>query len=149
MNRIDKVVVFHSLNERHLRQILELELRGLQERIMRSARTKFSFDCSDSAKELLLREGMDNRYGARHLKRSIERLLVMPMSNLVASGQVCFGDSIYADLDRNGADISFARRSAPMMINDSFLTEPSIEEFGAPFGAAQLSQRTVAGAYSG
>jgi ATP-dependent Clp protease ATP-binding subunit ClpA len=147
MNRIDKVVVFHSLNEGHLRQILELELRGLQERIVRSARTKFSFDCSDSAKELLLREGMDNRYGARHLKRSIERLLVMPMSNLVASGQICVGDSIYADLDHNGSEISFARRPAPMMINDSFLTGPSIEEFGVPFGAAQLSQGTAAGVY--
>jgi hypothetical protein len=82
------------------------------------------------------------------LKRSIERLLVMPMSNLVASGQVHLGDSIYADLDRNGSDISFARRSAPMMINDSFLTEPSIEEFGATLGAAHLSQQTVAAASS-
>jgi len=148
MNRIDKVVVFHTLNERHLRQILELELRGLQERIMRSARIKFSFDCSDSAKELLLHEGIDNRYGARHLKRSIERLLVIPMSNLVASGQVGFGDSIYADLARNGSELSFARRSTPMMNDDSFLTEPSVDEFGAPWGAAQLSQRSVAAAYS-
>ena len=111
MNRIDKIVVFHSLNQRHLRQILDLELCALQERIMRSARTKFFFSCSDSVKELLLREGMDSRYGARHLKRSIERLLVMPMSNLVASGQVCLGDSIYLDLDHNGSDISFASRS--------------------------------------
>jgi hypothetical protein len=85
-------------------------------------------------------------YGARHLKRSIERLLVMPMSNLVASGQVGFGDSIYADLDRNGCDISFARRSAPMMINDSFLTEPSIRGIWRAVGAAQLNQRTVAAA---
>ncbi|MEK6337721.1 MAG: AAA family ATPase [Acidobacteriota bacterium] len=148
MNRIDKVVVFHSLNEGHLRQILDLELRSLQERIVLSARTKFFFNCSDSVKELLLREGMDSRYGARHLKRSIERLLVMPMSNLVASGQVHLGDSIYADLDHSGFEISFARRSGPMMINDSFLTESSIAEFGAPLGAALRSQRTVAAAYS-
>jgi ATP-dependent Clp protease ATP-binding subunit ClpA len=74
MNRIDKLVVFHSLNQGHLRQILDLELRALQGRIMRSARTTFFFSCSDSVKELLLREGMDSRYGARHLKRSIERL---------------------------------------------------------------------------
>jgi ATP-dependent Clp protease ATP-binding subunit ClpA len=148
MNRIDKIVVFHTLNQGHLRQILDLELRALQGRIMRSAKTTFFFSCSDSVKELLLREGMDSRYGARHLKRSIERLLVMPMSNLVASGQVCFGDSIYADLDDSGSEISFARRSAPMMINDSFLTEPSVEEFGALLGAAQLSQPTVAAAYS-
>jgi ATP-dependent Clp protease ATP-binding subunit ClpA len=111
---------------------------------MRSARTKFFVNCSDSVKELLLREGMDSRYGARHLKRSIERLLVMPMSNLVASGQVCLGDSIYADLDHNGSDISFARRSGQTMIDNSFLIEPSVEEFGTPLHAAQLSQLAAA-----
>ena len=136
MNRIDKIVVFHSLNQGHLRQILELELRALQARIMRSARTTFFFSCSDAVKELLLREGMDSRYGARHLKRSIERLLVMPMSNLVASGQICFGDSIDVDLDHNGSDISFARRSWQTPVDNSFLTEPSVEEFGGPVYAA-------------
>jgi ATP-dependent Clp protease ATP-binding subunit ClpB len=146
MNRIDKLVVFHSLNQGHLRQILDLELRALEGRIMRSARTKFFFSCSDSVKELLLREGMDSRYGARHLKRSIERLLVMPMSNLVASGQICFGDSIDVDLDHNGSDISFARRSWQTTVDDSFLIEPSVEEFGAPLHEAQLSRQTVAAA---
>ena len=144
MNRIDKVVVFHSLTEGDLRQILDLELDALQERIFLSARTKFFLSCSDSVKELLLREGMDSRYGARHLKRSIERLLVIPMSNLVASGQVCLGDSIFADLDDSGCDISFAKRSALTMIDNSFLTEPSIQEFGAPLGGAVLSQLAAA-----
>jgi ATP-dependent Clp protease ATP-binding subunit ClpA len=144
MNRLDKVVVFHSLNEGHLRQILELELRELQERIMRAAKTWFFFSCSDAVKEVLLREGVDSRYGARHLKRSIERLLVMPLSNLVASGQVGVGDSIYADLDHNGSDISFARRSSPMTIDNSFLTEPSVAKFGASVHAVQLSQLAAA-----
>jgi ATP-dependent Clp protease ATP-binding subunit ClpB len=146
MNRIDKIVVFHTLNQEHLRQILELELRALQGRIMRSARTTFFFSCSDSVKELLLREGMDSRYGARHLKRSIERLLVMPMSNLVASGQICFGDSIDVDMDQNGSDISFARRSWQTTVDNSFLIEPSVEEFGAALHEAQLSQQAVAAA---
>jgi len=146
MNRIDKIVVFHTLNQEHLRQILDLELRALQGRIMRSARTTFFFSCSDSVKELLLREGMDSRYGARHLKRSIERLLVMPMSNLVASGQICFGDSIDVDLDHNGSDISFARRSWRTTVDNSFLIEPSVEEFGAPLPEAQLRQQSVAAA---
>jgi len=136
MNRIDKVVVFHSLNQRHLREILDLELRALQGRIMRSARTTFFFSCSDSVKELVLREGMDSRYGARHLKRSIERLLVMPLSNLVASGQICFGDSIDVDLDGDGSEISFARRSWQTPVDDSFLTEHPVEEFGRPLHAA-------------
>jgi len=146
MNRIDKLVVFHSLTEQHLWQILDLELCALQGRIMRSARTKFFFSCSESVKELLLHEGMDSRYGARHLKRAIERLLVMPMSNLVASGQICIGDSIDIDLDQNGFDISFARRSRQTPTDNSFLTEPSVEEFGASLHAAQLTQQTVAAA---
>ena len=146
MNRIDKIEVFHSLNQGHLRQILDLELRALQGRIMRSAKTTFFFTCSDSVKELLLREGMDSRYGARHLKRSIERLLVMPMSNLVASGQICFGDSIDVDLDHNGSDISFARRSWQTTVDSSFLIEPSIEEFRTRLHEAQLSQQSVAAA---
>src|SRR4030095_7629798 len=95
-------------------------------------------------KEVLLREGVDSRYGARHLKRSIERLLVMPMSNLVASGQVGVGDLIYADLDHNGSEISFARRSSAMTIDNSFLTEPSLAEFGASLHAAPLSQLAAA-----
>ena len=111
---------------------------------MNSARTKFFFSCSDSVKELLLREGIDSRYGARHLKRAIERLLVMPMSNLVASGQICFADWIDVDLDHNGSDISFAKRSEGTTIDNSFLTEPSVEEFGAPLHAAQLSQLAAA-----
>ncbi len=144
MNRIDKTVVFHSLNEKHLRQILDLELCALKERIMNSARTKFFFSCSDSVKELLLREGIDSRYGARHLKRAIERLLVMPMANLVASGQICFADWIDVDLDHNGSEISFAKRSEETTSDNSFLTEPSVEEFGAPLHAGQLSQLAAA-----
>ena len=146
MNRIDKLVVFHSLTEQHLWQILDLELCALQGRIMRSARTKFFFSCSESVKELLLHEGMDSRYGARHLKRAIERLLVMPMSNLVASGQICIGDSIDIDLDQNGFDISFARRSRQTPTDNSFLIESSVEELGASLHAAQLTQQTVAAA---
>ena len=141
MNRIDKIVVFHSLNQEHLRQILDLELRSLQGRILRSARAKFFFSCSDSVKELLLREGMDSRYGARHLKRSIERLLVMPMSNLVASGQICFGDSIDVDLDHNGSDISFARRWRTT-IDNSFLTEHPVKNLAPRW--QQLSQLAAA-----
>src|ERR1700694_2345046 len=82
MNRIDKVVVFRSLKEYHLRQILDLELQAVQDRIMASAGTKFVFQCSDAAKDMLLQEGIDYKYGARHLKRAIERFLVYPLSNL-------------------------------------------------------------------
>src|SRR5919197_3946414 len=111
MNRIDKVVVFRSLKEHHLRSILELELAAVQERIMRSAGTKFVFQCSDEAKELLLKEGIDFKYGARHLKRAIERFLVYPLSNLVATEQVGLGDLVHVDFDDARGKLKFSKRS--------------------------------------
>ena len=143
MNRIDKVVVFHSLNEQHLRQILDLELCALQERILRSANTKFLFQCSAEVKEMLLREGIDYRYGARHLKRSIERLLVLPISNLVATGQVDLGDLIYVDLDESGEDVAFSKRPGETPISDSALVEAA-EEYIPFVGAAVQSQQVGA-----
>jgi ATP-dependent Clp protease ATP-binding subunit ClpA len=140
MNRIDKVVVFHSLNEHHLRQILELELSALQDRIMSSANTKFVFHCSDAVKEMLLREGVDYRYGARHLKRSIERLLVLPISNLLATGQVDLGDLIYVDLDESGEDVAFSKRPGETPFSDSALVEAA-EEYIPFIGAAVQSQQ--------
>src|SRR5919198_3538276 len=65
MNRIDKVVVFRSLRDSHLRQILEIELSAVQERIMRGSGEKFIFKCTDPAKKFLLDEGIDFKYGAR------------------------------------------------------------------------------------
>jgi ATP-dependent Clp protease ATP-binding subunit ClpB len=141
MNRIDKVVVFHSLNEQHLRQILDLELCALQERILRSANTKFAFQCSAEAKEMLLREGIDYRYGARHLKRSIERLLVLPISNLVATGQVEFGDSVYVDLDDSGCDVAFSKQHGATTISDLCVPEGELNPF---YGAAVQSQQVGA-----
>ena len=111
MNRIDKVVVFRSLQEPHLRQILDLELQAVQERVMACAGTKFVFRCSDAVKDVLLREGMDVKYGARHLKRSVERYLVLPLSNLVASGQVGNNDLIYVDLSAETGSLTFSKRS--------------------------------------
>ncbi|MBC7929033.1 MAG: ATP-dependent Clp protease ATP-binding subunit [Rubrivivax sp.] len=118
MNRIDKVVVFRSLKEHHLRQILELELASVQDRIMRSAGTKFVFQCSDAAKNMLLKEGIDFKYGARHLKRAIERFLVYPLSNLVATDQVGLGDLVHVDLNTDNNKLVFSKRSGGALISE-------------------------------
>ena len=118
MNRIDKVVVFRSLKEHHLRLILDLELASVQDRIMRSAGTKFVFQCSDVAKDMLLREGIDFKYGARHLKRSIERFLVYPLSNLVATEQVGLGDLVFVDLQEGSNKLVFSKRSGGALISE-------------------------------
>jgi ATP-dependent Clp protease ATP-binding subunit ClpB len=118
MNRIDKVVVFRSLKEHHLRQILDLELQAVQDRVMLSAGTKFVFQCSDAAKDMLLKEGIDFKYGARHLKRAIERFLVYPLSNLVATNQVGLGDLVSVDLNDAGTKLVFSKRSGGALIQD-------------------------------
>src|SRR3989442_7194603 len=71
MNRIDKVVVFRSLKEHHLRAILDLELQAEQDRILMSAGTKIVVQCSDDAKNKLLQESIDYKYGGTELKRAI------------------------------------------------------------------------------
>jgi ATP-dependent Clp protease ATP-binding subunit ClpA len=102
MNRIDRTVVFQPLGEPDLRRILDVELKAVQDRILSTGETRFRFVCGDAAKELLLREGTDRRYGARHLKRAIERLLVSPLARLVATGQVQSGDLV--EVERGPAD---------------------------------------------
>ena len=119
MNRIDKVVVFRSLKEHHLRRILDIELRDVQNRITESAGTKFVFECTDAAKEYLLGEGIDLKYGARHLKRAIERFLVYPLSNLVATQQVETGDFVQVDYDTDAQKLTFTKQAGTMIINDA------------------------------
>jgi len=118
MNRIDKVVVFRSLKEHHLRKILDLELQAVQDRIMQSAGTKFVFQCSDSAKDMLMKEGLDYKYGARHLKRAVERFLVYPLSNLVATGQIGLGDLVHVDVDGIRQRLVFSKSSGGALIHE-------------------------------
>jgi len=145
MNRIDKVVVFRSLKEHHLRKILSIELRQVQERITESAGTKFVFECTESAREFLLKEGIDLKYGARHLKRAIERFLVYPLSNLVATEQVATGDFVNVDFDEENEKLTFAKQAGKMIVSeadDSTLDdelETKIDAVGLPLPQAQAA----------
>src|ERR1700732_4142318 len=85
MNRLDKIVTFQPLGTEQLRRILDIELNLVQQRIFNtSADRAFVFTVSDGSQDYLLEQGTDLKYGARHLKRAIERLLVPPVSNLIA-----------------------------------------------------------------
>ena len=100
MNRIDKTVVFHPLGTEELRKILSLELNQVQQRIFTAGNSyPFVFNVSDASRDFLLREGTDMKYGARHLKRAVDRHLLHPLSNLMATGQVRGGDLIRVDFD--------------------------------------------------
>jgi len=97
MNRIDKVVVFHPLRSQQLEQILEIELGMVQQRVLETAKGRFLFRVTQPARDFLLREGTDLKYGARHLKRAIERNVVYPLASLLATNQVQLGDVISID----------------------------------------------------
>ncbi len=99
INRVDKVVVFRGLREAELRRIVELELATVQQRIDEGATERFTVTTTPAAREFLLAEGTDYRYGARHLKRAIERFVVHPLANLSATRQLRLGDVVVLDLD--------------------------------------------------
>src|SRR5208337_5053382 len=135
MNRIDQVVVFHMLRVEHLQQILEIELGMVQQRILQAAGDhQFVFSCTTPAKQFLLHEGTDLKYGARHLKRAIEKNLVFPLANLVATGQVKLGDFIRVDLDGDNR-LLFVKEAEGAMV--PVLLERYSQEAGAAAATAR------------
>jgi ATP-dependent Clp protease ATP-binding subunit ClpA len=110
MNRLDKVIVFRKLKELELAQILNVELKEVQRRVSGRHEAPFTFELTEEAKRFLLTEGTSNQYGARHLKRAIERFLVYPLSNLLATGQVLPGDLVIVDFNQQKARLAFYRQ---------------------------------------
>jgi len=139
MNRIDKVVVFKTLRPEHLQQILEIELGMVQQRIlMAAAANQFVFNCTPKVKGFLLSEGTDPKYGARHLKRAIERHLVFPLANLVATGQVKLGDFVRVDMNGEGS-LSFVKEAENAMV------PMLMERYGAAAGGTPIAARAARG----
>ena len=116
MNRIDKVIVFHPLRSEQLEQILEIELGMVQQRVLETARGRFLFRVTPTAREFLLKEGTDLKYGARHLKRAIERHLVYPMASLLATEQIALGDVLAIDWDEDDHRLVFLKEAEGALI---------------------------------
>jgi ATP-dependent Clp protease ATP-binding subunit ClpB len=116
MNRLDKVVVFHPLHRKQLEQVLDIELAMVQQRVLETAKGQFLFRVTTQGRDFLLQEGTDQRYGARHLKRSIERHVVYPMANLLATDQVHLGDMICIDWEPSDDHLHFVREGENVAI---------------------------------
>jgi ATP-dependent Clp protease ATP-binding subunit ClpB len=139
MNRIDKVVVFKTLRPEHLEQILEIELGMVQQRILQATgNNQFVFSCTPGVKHFLLKEGTDPKYGARHLKRAIERHVVFPLANLVATGQVKLGDFIRIDMEVEGR-MKFVKEA------EGALVPVLLEKYGPEFAVPAAAKATRAG----
>lgn len=109
MNRLDTVVVFRALKREELDEVLEIELEQVQKRILDSAVSPFLFRITNEGRQFLLQEGTDQRYGARHLKRAIERYVVCPIARLLATAQVCSGDVLLIDRHPGDKELSFLK----------------------------------------
>jgi ATP-dependent Clp protease ATP-binding subunit ClpB len=131
INRLDKVVVFHPLQREQLQEVLDIELGEVQRRVLETAKGQFLFRVTDAGRDFLLQEGTDQRYGARHLKRAIERHVVYPLANLLATDQVRLGDLVRIDWDREHSELTFVREGEGAVVN------PPVEVTEAKAAAAE------------
>jgi ATP-dependent Clp protease ATP-binding subunit ClpA len=128
------------LRPEHLEQILEIELGMVQQRILQATgNSQFVFSCTSSVKKFLLTEGTDPKYGARHLKRSIEKNIVFPLANLVATGQIKLGDFIRIDRNPEGK-MTFTKEAEGALV--PVLLEKYGQEAAAASGGSGRNRRT-------
>ena len=104
LNRVDETVIFQRLDEAEIRQIVELQVARLVRRV---EERRIAFEVTDAAKDLLGRHGYDPTYGARPLKRAIQRLLENPLALRLLEGDIGDGSRIVADVDGEGDTIGF------------------------------------------
>jgi ATP-dependent Clp protease ATP-binding subunit ClpB len=104
INRVDEIIVFHALSREQMRSIIDIQLRGLMKRL---DDRKIRIELSDRAKDLLIEEGYDPTYGARPLKRTIQRRVLDPLAMHVLQGDFGEGDTIR--VDASGGDVRFEK----------------------------------------
>jgi ATP-dependent Clp protease ATP-binding subunit ClpB len=105
LNRIDEIVVFHALTEEQLKQIIEIQLDRVRQRLVDR---RITLEITDAAKAHLVRVGHEPAYGARPLKRAIQREVETPLARKIIAGEVHDGDTVRVSFDPERAELSFA-----------------------------------------
>jgi len=109
LNRVDEIIVFHGLSREQMRTIIDIQLRGLTKRL---EDRKIRVEVGDRAKDLLIAAGYDPTYGARPLKRTIQRQLLDPLAMRVLQGEFREGDVVHVDAPRG--ELQFTRAGQPV-----------------------------------
>jgi ATP-dependent Clp protease ATP-binding subunit ClpB len=104
LNRLDEIIVFHALSEEQLKQIVEIQLAGLRGRL---EERHITLELSDAARTRLVRSGYDPHYGARPLKRAIQREIETPLAKRLLAGEVRPGQTVWIDADAEGSSLAF------------------------------------------
>jgi ATP-dependent Clp protease ATP-binding subunit ClpB len=111
LNRLDEIIVFHALTEEHLKQIVDIQLRGLRARL---EERHIALELTDAARTRLVRSGYDPTYGARPLKRAIQREVETPLAKQILAGAVHDGQTVWIDADAAASGLRFEiKASAP------------------------------------
>jgi ATP-dependent Clp protease ATP-binding subunit ClpB len=104
LNRVDDILIFNPLGKEQLAKIVDLRLEDLRKLL---AERKISLELTAAAKELVFTEGYDPNYGARPLKRSIQRLIQDPLALKILDGEILHGDHIVVDADKREGKLTF------------------------------------------
>jgi ATP-dependent Clp protease ATP-binding subunit ClpB len=110
LNRIDEVIVFHALNEAQLKQIVDIQLTRLRARL---AERKITLELIDAAKTHLVRAGYDPAFGARPLKRVIQKEVETELAKLLLAGEIRDGQTVVVDYNRDDRKLKFSTKGAP------------------------------------
>jgi ATP-dependent Clp protease ATP-binding subunit ClpB len=110
LNRVDEIIVFHPLSRDEMRAIIDIQLRGLMKRL--EAR-KIRVELADRARNLLIAEGYDPMYGARPLKRVIQRRVLDPLAVRVLEGEFREGDVVRIDVPNGELEFFKAEQAVP------------------------------------
>src|SRR5215813_14186737 len=111
LNRLDEILVFHSFSASHLRQVLAVEIERIESRLKRATSSEINLRLSDQALNFLLERGTDGRYGARHLKRVLEKYLAFPFSSLIETQQMGSAGTLNVGLDRSKQKLTFCKEA--------------------------------------
>jgi len=113
LNRVDEIIVFHALSEDHLKRIVDIQLERVRERL---AERHIRLELTDAARLNLVRSGYDANYGARPLKRAIQKKIETPLGRLILKGEVRDGETVLVDGDPSGGDLVFAAQPQPAAV---------------------------------
>ena len=107
LNRIDEIIIFNSLGKKDIAKIVDIQIGVLNSYL---AEKKIKIELSPSAKETLAKIGFDRDYGARPLKRTIQRMIVNPLSKKILTGEIREGDKVFVDARGAGGEFSFRKK---------------------------------------
>ncbi len=143
LNRVDEIIVFHALTDEHLAQIVELLLASLERRL---AEQDLTLELTPAARSLIVREGTDPAYGARPLKRTIQRLVENPLARALLRGEFSPGDRIVGDADPVSGTLVFSTERSTVVAEGGRRRDartPSSAREPAAAGARRRGDKSV------